>query len=305
VRSLLLAGLIGIVLLFAVPGAAAGGGRWYHDAARPEAQPLTGHAHVSAQSVLGPDDREHVGDTTVFPYSAIAYIELQGEQGEVLGSCTGTFIGPDSVLTAAHCLWDAGIQDWLPAHIRVAPGKDGDFEPFGSEFAADWWVPDGYTPNGASDWDWGVLKLPDNLLSSDTGWLAISVASTGELQDTAFDPTIVGYPADKPEGTMWGMQRPGFIAVEAFHLFYDLDTSAGESGAAIWSGAEGAFLHRVVGIHTNGGDRNSGSRIDDELLQDLETACEVMACTIDVQAPELPAPAPLSFHSFGVAVARD
>lgn len=269
-----------------------------------------GDGVVTGQSVIGIDDRIRIRDTTAFPFSAIAYLELEDEDGFVTASCTGTFIGPDALLTAGHCLWDAEAEDWTSFNIRVIPGKDGGFEPFGYNYAEDWWVPDAYTETGSSDWDWGVIKLPDDTLSRDTGWLSVAVLETEALESPDFQPVIVGYPGDKPEATMWGLIRPAFLTVAEFTLYYDIDTAPGQSGSAIWSAQEGPYLGKIVGIHSQGGSVNSGSRIDQELLDDILQGCELMGCTIavdDVSEPEpQPEPEPaLPFKSYSVAVSRD
>ena len=264
--------------------------------------------------VIGDDERVPVVDTTLFPFSAIAYLELSSGAGVMVGSCTGTFIGPDVLLTAGHCLWDTAAGGWTAEAIRVVPGKDGGFEPFGFEYAEDWWVPDQFVAGGLPEWDWGLVKLPNDLLSLDTGWMTVIVAETEVLAAPGFSPTIVGYPADKPPGTMWGHIRPGFDSVTEFLLHYDIDTAPGQSGSAIWSAAEGPLLGKVVGIHTQGGALNAGARIDQEFLDDLLLGCSAMGCTIATgeppQQPQPPAPepapgVPLPFRSVGVAVARD
>jgi glutamyl endopeptidase len=262
---------------------------------------------VSGQSVIGSDERIQITDTTEFPFSAIAYLELEDGAEQPLGSCTATFIGPDALLTAAHCLWDFEAGDWVESSVRVVPGKNGDTEPFGSEIAADWWVPDAYTETGATVWDWGLIKLPDAALSAETGWLTMAVLDTAVLAGRDFEPTIIGYPADKPTATMWGLIRPAFLAVTDFTLVYDIDTAPGQSGSAIWSAAEGPNLGKIVGIHTRGGAVNSGSRIDQELLDDVLEGCALMGCTIAMDStPASPPPGPeLAFKSYSVAIARD
>lgn len=263
---------------------------------------------VTGQSVIGVDERVRITDTTEFPFSAIAYLELEDEFGDVIGSCTGTFIGPDALLTAGHCLWDFDVDDWAEWNIRVIPGKDGDYEPFGYDYAADWWVPDAYIDTGSPDWDWGVIKMPDDSLSAYAGWLTMAVADTGALEAPDFQPVIVGYPGDKPHATMWGLVRSAFLEVGDFTLYYDIDTAPGQSGSAIWSAADGPYLGRIVGIHSQGGSVNSGSRIDQELLDDVLEGCRVMECTIvteDITEPE-PIPEPnFPYKSYSVAVSRD
>lgn len=310
-------------LVMPFPAALAGpsaGGLHRHDPSADGARlPAVPSTRTIERAVLGVDERIRIEETSVYPFSAVAFLELEDDFG-VFGTCTGTFIGPDALLTAGHCLWDPEFGDWGASHIRVIPAKDGDFEPFGSQYASDWWVPDFYAFSGASEWDWGVIKLPNDLLSLDTGWLSVGVAGDDVLEAPDFFPTIVGYPADQPFGTMWGDMRPAFALIEDFTLYYELDTAAGQSGSAIWSFADGPTLGVVVGIHTQGGgELNSGSRIDQELLDDLLLSCEVMECLISVAevasgppetppsppGPPPPPTVPLPFRSYGIAVARD
>jgi len=267
----------------------AGAGRLYHDATPNEgwlAPVGTPPPRVAtAASIIGEDERIPIPDTTIFPFSAIAYLELFNDKNELFAVCSGTFIGPDALLTAGHCLWDSGRGTWNARRIRVIPAKEHDFEPFGSAYATDWWVPEGFLDTGGSvDFDWGIVRLPDDRLTLDTSWLPVAVLTTASLRDPAFTPAIVGYPVDKPPQTMWGQSRRAFDAVEAYRLYYDIDTSGGQSGSAIWSLEPGSTLGYVVGIHTQGSGGtgyNSGSRIDRELLDDLRAACAVMGCTID------------------------
>ena len=308
---------IAVLFAAAIPsgmaGATAPSPHVFHDARADGALlPPREAATTVEQVVIGTDDRTPIADSSVFPFSAIAYLELEDASGEVFGSCTGTFIGPDALLTAGHCLWDAVGGDWGAAHVRIIPGKDGDFEPFGSQYAEDWWVPDAYAETGLSEWDWGVINLANDLLSLDTGWLSVSILDSESLESPDFLPAIVGYPGDKPAGTMWGHIRPAFASVEAFTLRYDIDTAPGQSGSAIWSAGEGPLLGVIVGIHTSGGLLNSGQRIDEELLDDLLIGCSAMDCSISVHQfvpaePDPPAPGPstLPFHTYGIALARD
>jgi len=236
-------------------------------------------ASATGQAVLGPDERIQIEDTEPYPWSAIVYLELYDADG-FAGTCSGTFIGPDTVLTAAHCLYNEGA--WIET-VAVVPGKNGDYEPFGWEYAENWWVPDGWIDFGeTSDWDWGVIKMEDSFLGEWVGYLYIANLRTETLSALDFGPAIVGYPGDKPEGTMWGSIVDAFLAVDLYQLSYLIDTAPGQSGSAIFSTQDGPYLGAIVGVHTQGGaEENSGSRIEQELLDDILLACDVMDCTVE------------------------
>lgn len=264
-------------------------------------------------SIIGGDDRHQVLDTTVLPYSAIALVEALDDNYELTELCTGALVGPDAVLTAAHCLWDPENERWA-RHVRVTPGKNGIAAPFGSAFATDWWVPDAFVDSGGDpDFDFGLLRLADGHLGQNAGWLTLTVLDDAQLADPAFTPAIAGYPADRPEDTMWAAEAARLATVDLFVLWYQVDTEAGESGAPIWSARPGSPLYgRVVGIHTHGsggpGGLNSGARLDSEMLDDLVAACAEIHCTLEVAPPLASSTGPSGRPPYGVVgpqLARD
>ena len=243
--------------------------------------------------VIGADERVQIANTSLYPFRAVAQLQLYDQFAQLTGLCTGTFIGPDTLLTAAHCLYDP-IAGWTH-DVAVIPGKNGAFEPYGYAFAANFWVPDGWIDTGGSTlYDWGVIKMPSPALGATVGWFAVANLTTSTLSRSDFMPAIVGYPGDKPLGTMWAGSKPQFLSVGAFNLSYDVDTAAGQSGSAIFSLNTGEwFLGYIVGVHTQGGvTANTGSRIDQGLLDDILVACFVMNCTIEAYTEQPPSGTP-------------
>lgn len=65
---------------------------------------LGGYIHGSEDNRVDIDMVAHV-----MPLSAVGYLAL----GD--GSCTGALVGPKTVLTAAHCLYDTHTHKWSSA----------------------------------------------------------------------------------------------------------------------------------------------------------------------------------------------
>ncbi len=251
---------------------------------------------VTGAAIIDTDDRVQIGDTTAYPWRAIAWLGLYDADEELMGHCTGTFIGPDTILTAAHCLWNSDTETWT-GDIAVVPGKDGSYEPFGYKWAVNWWVPDAYIESGGNNlWDWGVVKLGTSELGDMVGWLQVAQLTTETLTRPDFEPAIVGYPGDKEgeeEWTMWGGIKDAFLEVGPYDLYHVIDTYPGQSGSAIFSAstADPEIMGLIVGVHTTGGKSyNRGARIDSELLDDIMEGCRVMKCTIMALVENTPTP---------------
>jgi len=243
---------------------------------------LPTEGEVSAQAVIGVDERLRFTDTTAPFLRSIALLTVFTWSGSVF-NCTGTFIGPDVLLTAAHCLYmpeEGGVSD-----VMVSPGDDGGFEPYGHQFAKDWGVPNGYSKDPSNViYDWGVLVMSSRSLGNTVGWFTVASLSTATLQRKDFQPAIIGYPGDaNPRYTMWGASKPQFWSVTDDLLFHEIDTFHGESGAAVFSiNAAATFAGYIVGIHTGGVPDvlNRATRIDEPMLNSISSFCSSGNCSI-------------------------
>ncbi|MGB4594906.1 MAG: trypsin-like serine protease [Anaerolineaceae bacterium] len=120
---------------------------------------------ISPDAVIGTDDRILVVNLSDYlPYSAIVYLEILWDENQPTSWCTGWLVGPSSVITAAHCIYDATRQPYAtPVRVRAFPGMStGSVNPTPYAMCPEFerWVPYEWVVQGQSRyWDYGVYRL--------------------------------------------------------------------------------------------------------------------------------------------------
>jgi len=174
-------------------------------------------------------------------------------QTEIGGRCTGVLVGPNLVLTAAHCLVQWRNHHVLPpssvhfvlayafgqyaAHARakafaIAPGYDPS------------------RPDGQPGRDWAVLTLDAAIGSlDDTIPLATNLPASGEAV------TLAGYEQDRPEAIQADLRCTVLNVVPDSGgrpvIWHDCNATRGSSGAPLLArAATGGW--QVVGVQVVG-----------------------------------------------------
>ncbi len=220
---------------------------------------------ASPHSVIGKDTRKRVTNTTAFPYSAIALLDISYQHGHP-ATCTGFLISANTVATAGHCLYEKA--DGRATRVLVIPGNNAsESPPFGSCLGATAYSVKGWMDSEDDLYDYGAIKLNCDIGNA-VGWFGMRSTSKSL---TGTKVTVTGYPADKkPDGSMW--TASGRIArSETRQLMYTIPTGPGQSGSPVYTSAYYALAIHAYGVTPSHPRLNAGTRITQAALDNLET----------------------------------
>jgi len=211
---------------------------------------------INSSSVIGEDNRVRITPTDFYPWSSVVKLHINFGSYSTFGS--GVLIDKSHVLTAAHCVYSYSSGVWAES-IKVVPGQDFGFEPFGHAWATNYrcynqWVDDGYIMH-----DFALITLDRNI-GLLTGWMELycTVPMSSIYTGTLY---TAGYPYDLDYGyNMYYCSENGHSADEYIHWYY-LDVEGGQSGSPIfiYSGETGYILSIAA---YSGTTLNYGPRIN-------------------------------------------
>ncbi len=160
------------------------------------------------------------------------------------GSCTGTLVGTNVVVTNAHCVIDSATKKLVAGGVRF----EGDLRDGTSSNKAKalwvWWGTN--DPDKFQQSDWAVLEL-DQDLGNRLGWMG-----TRDFRTYPMSVSNIGYTSSYQNGKNAGYSPSCLIHErQDDRLLHDCDTLPGHSGGPLYVMIDGGWPH-LVGIHSRG-----------------------------------------------------
>ena len=247
-----------------------------HKPATTLSQQLTGVAPSHTLSTLipetvlgvvnGSDGRRRVDTTRAWPYCLNGRLEMRFGNAWYRGS--GALVGPRHVLTAAHNVCAHNVPaipngTWSQS-VNFLPALNEMQIPFGMAEVVSAYVDPRWTAAGSKEHDIALLVLKEPV-GQERGYSGLWAADENDLNRTTL-VHITGYSGDTGrEGHMLTMAHfLEYCAPE--YLYYQIDTSSGQSGSSIVVNkeTEDSTNPYIIGVHAYGDERqrrNFGIRL--------------------------------------------
>ena len=227
----------------------------------------------SGRSVIGHDSRTRLTGTDSPPYNATCFIQTEWPDGAI-GYGTASFSSLTMALTAGHCVFSIKHGGFAKS-IRVWPGRNGDFIPYGSVDVDSVYLPIEYYQTRDKRFDYAALGfIPSSFPSTLNKRSYLGAHAYYDNNAGGQYIRIDGYPYES-FAEFWGSM--GYIesdpANSSYMWRYSIDTSEGMSGTPLATLAGAPNPSQIVGIHTSGTNDSSTNPYNYAVKMDSRMLC--------------------------------
>ena len=224
-------------------------------------------------SILGPVDHRRIElRNKTAPWRMVCALRIDTGNGVFNG--TGWLAGPSTVITAGHCLHNDAFGGWA-RKVTVIPGQSWNQRPFGDVVSTRLSCADPWLRTRDRAHDIGCIHL-DDPVGDRVGWMKYDAVDPAALVRAA--AVVSGYPeyAGSYEHLLVA-KGPVRTSLDG-RLYYEIDTTDGQSGGPVWIGDVAAPT--VVAVHGYEADAtpaaigpgvNSGALLTPDHLRLIQT----------------------------------
>lgn len=201
---------------------------------------LENNEEIMPLELIGPDNRVRTMFTDMFPFSAVAYMEVEFPNGTM--QATAAICHRNIAITAAHCVYSEELGGWAKS-IKLWPGKKGDYEPFGYATVYKQHISTDFMSGNNLNDDWAMLQL-SSTIGDYSGWLGLQTyGDYSFLKDKYM--RLIGYPSNEQY-----ISIGTFANTSTTNLYYTADTTDGESGSPVFDDESRDY---IIGVHSRAG----------------------------------------------------
>lgn len=217
------------------------------------------------ERVVGTDDRTRVTSTESYPWNTVGYLCNDYPSGSAYRG-TGAIVTPYMVLTAGHMVYDWSTEGGYASEVCFAPGQrqispgGAVTRPYGELTASSWQTNANYVDalktNPAVQFDYDYAAVFFNTSFARLGLNTYMPVVFNLVPESI---NLAGYPSsvqgESNSQAMWHSFGDVTSMTDRI-LYYDADTTPGNSGGPVWELISG--LMRIVAVHvasTPGGCR--------------------------------------------------
>ena len=208
------------------------------------------------ENVIGTDDRTRVTNTETYPWNTVGYIGNRYASGRAYRG-SGAAVTPYMVLTAGHMVYNWDTEGGFASSMAFSPGQrqlsagGAVTRPYGQLTASRWETNGSYidalktNPGVQFNYDYGAVFFNTSFTSVglNTYMPVVFNIVPSSINLAGYPPSVQGETSSQAMWHSFG----DVTSATARVIYYDADTTGGNSGGPVWEFTSG--VRRIVAVH--------------------------------------------------------